>query len=138
VTAGRPTTCPLDPIPSSLLQTISGDLLPYLTSLINSSLTAGYVPPVFKRARVAPLLKKPTLDPSDVNNYRPVSLLSFSPKLLSVPSLASSTAISLRMTFLIQISQVSRLVIQLRLLFSVSRRRSALLKLTLSPLLSSF
>ncbi|KAK6311261.1 hypothetical protein J4Q44_G00193160 [Coregonus suidteri] len=44
VTAGRPTTCPLDPIPSSLLQTISGDLLPYLTSLINSSLTAGYVP----------------------------------------------------------------------------------------------
>ncbi|KAM9484442.1 uncharacterized protein ACWYII_005167 [Salvelinus alpinus] len=77
VTAGRPTTCPLDPIPSSLLQTISGDLLPYLTSLINSSLTAGYVPSVFKRARVAPLLKKPTLDPSDVNNYRPVSLLSF-------------------------------------------------------------
>uniref|UniRef100_A0A673XAH1 Reverse transcriptase domain-containing protein n=1 Tax=Salmo trutta TaxID=8032 RepID=A0A673XAH1_SALTR len=77
VTAARPTTCPLDPIPSSLLQTISGDLLPYLTSLINSSLTAGYVPSVFKRVRVAPLLKKPTLDPSDVNNYRPVSLLSF-------------------------------------------------------------
>ena len=62
----------------------------------------------------------------------------FSPKLLNVPSLASSPANSLRMTFLIQISQVSRLVIQLRLLFSVSRRRSALLKLTLSPLLSSF
>ncbi|XP_052351813.1 uncharacterized protein LOC127915630 [Oncorhynchus keta] len=82
VTAGRPTTCPLDPIPSSLLQTISGDLLPYLTSLIKSSLTAGYVPSVFKRARVAPLLKKPTLDPSDVNNYRPVSLLSFISKTL--------------------------------------------------------
>lgn len=82
MTAGRPTTCPLDPIPSSLLQTISGDLLPYLTSLINSSLTAGYVPSVFKRARVAPLLKKPTLDPSDVNNYRPVSLLSFLSKTL--------------------------------------------------------
>ncbi|XP_064858825.1 epidermal growth factor receptor kinase substrate 8-like protein 2 [Oncorhynchus nerka] len=48
VTDGRPTTCPLDPIPSSLLQTISGDLLPYLTSLINSSLTADYVPSVFK------------------------------------------------------------------------------------------
>uniref|UniRef100_A0A673XCE1 Reverse transcriptase domain-containing protein n=1 Tax=Salmo trutta TaxID=8032 RepID=A0A673XCE1_SALTR len=82
VTAGRPTTCPLDPIPSSLLQTISGDLLPYLTSLINSSLTTGYVPSVFKRARVAPLLKKPTLDPSNVNNYRPVSLLSFLSKTL--------------------------------------------------------
>ncbi|KAM9554196.1 uncharacterized protein ACWYII_035587 [Salvelinus alpinus] len=56
--------------------------LPHLTSLINSSLTAGYVPSVFKRARVAPLLKKPTLDPSDVNNYRPVSLLSFLSKTL--------------------------------------------------------
>uniref|UniRef100_A0A674DUK9 Reverse transcriptase domain-containing protein n=1 Tax=Salmo trutta TaxID=8032 RepID=A0A674DUK9_SALTR len=55
---------------------------PYLTSLINSSLTAGYVPSVFKRARVAPLLKKPTLDPSDINNYRPVSLLSFLSKTL--------------------------------------------------------
>ncbi|XP_055771026.1 uncharacterized protein LOC129849949 [Salvelinus fontinalis] len=44
----------------------------------------------------------------------------FSPKLLNVPSLASSPAISLRMTFLIQISQVSRLVIQLRLLFCVT------------------
>uniref|UniRef100_A0A673ZSF1 Reverse transcriptase domain-containing protein n=1 Tax=Salmo trutta TaxID=8032 RepID=A0A673ZSF1_SALTR len=51
-------------------------------SLINSSLTAGYVPSVFKRARVAPLLKKPTLDPSHVNNYRPVSLLSFLSKTL--------------------------------------------------------
>ncbi|XP_071270957.1 phosphatidylinositol-3,5-bisphosphate 3-phosphatase MTMR6-like isoform X2 [Salvelinus alpinus] len=65
-----------------LTKTISRDLLPYLTSLINSSLTAGYVPSVFKRARVAPLLKKPTLDPSDVNNYRPVSLLSFLSKTL--------------------------------------------------------
>ncbi|KAM9394616.1 uncharacterized protein ACWYII_033223 isoform 1-T1 [Salvelinus alpinus] len=68
--------------PERLPKTISGDLLPYLTSLINSSLTAGYVPSVFKRARVAPLLKKPTLDPSDVNNYRPVSLLSFLSKTL--------------------------------------------------------
>uniref|UniRef100_A0A674EDB2 Reverse transcriptase domain-containing protein n=1 Tax=Salmo trutta TaxID=8032 RepID=A0A674EDB2_SALTR len=45
-------------------------------------MTAGYVPSVFKRARVAPLLKKPTLDPSHVNNYRPVSLLSFLSKTL--------------------------------------------------------
>ncbi|XP_064873233.1 uncharacterized protein KIAA1958 isoform X4 [Oncorhynchus nerka] len=138
VTAGRPTTCPLDPIPSSLLQTISGDLLPYLTSLINSSLTAGYVPPVFKRARVAPLLKNLHSIPPMSTTTDQYPFFLFSPKPLNVPSLASSPAISLRMTFLIQISQVSRLVIQLRLLFSVSRRRSALLKLTLSPLLSSF
>ena len=35
VMSGHPTTCPVDPIPSSLLQTIPGDL-PLLTSLINS------------------------------------------------------------------------------------------------------
>ena len=71
----RATTCPLDPIPSAVLQSISGDLLPYLSSIINGSLATGIVPPVFKCARVTPLLKKTFLDPSSVKNYRPVSLL---------------------------------------------------------------
>ncbi|KAJ8016190.1 hypothetical protein DPEC_G00004620 [Dallia pectoralis] len=42
----------------------------------------GCVPSDFKMARVTPLLKKPSLDQSDVNNYRPVSLLSFLSKTL--------------------------------------------------------
>ena len=50
VSSGCPTTCPLDPIPCSLLQTISGALLPFLTSLINSSLSTGYVPSDLKMA----------------------------------------------------------------------------------------
>ncbi|CDQ78690.1 unnamed protein product [Oncorhynchus mykiss] len=79
--SGCLTTCPLDPISSSLLQTISRDL-PFLSSLINSSLTTGSVPSDFKMARVSSLLKKPTLDSSDVKNYRPVSLLSFLSKTL--------------------------------------------------------
>ncbi|KAK3548874.1 hypothetical protein QTP70_021261 [Hemibagrus guttatus] len=73
----NPTTCPLDPIPSAMLQTISPDLLPFITTVINGSLTSGHVPTVFKKARVIPILKKPALDPSDISNYRPVSLLSF-------------------------------------------------------------
>ncbi|KAK3553288.1 hypothetical protein QTP86_032762, partial [Hemibagrus guttatus] len=78
----NPTTCPLDPIPSAMLQTISPDLLPFITTVINGSLTSGHVPTVFKKARVIPILKKPALDPSDISNYRPVSLLSFLSKIL--------------------------------------------------------
>ncbi|KAK3571347.1 hypothetical protein QTP86_008272 [Hemibagrus guttatus] len=65
--------CPLDPIPSAMLQTISPDLLSFITTVINGSLTSGHVPTVFKKARVIPILKKPTLDPADISNYRPES-----------------------------------------------------------------
>ncbi|KAK3521393.1 hypothetical protein QTP70_004134 [Hemibagrus guttatus] len=70
----NPTTCPLDPIPSAMLQTISPDLLPFITTVINGSLTSGHVPTAFKKARVIPILKKPALDPSDISNYRPNNL----------------------------------------------------------------
>ncbi|KAK3572797.1 hypothetical protein QTP86_007400 [Hemibagrus guttatus] len=65
-----------------MLQTISPDLLLFITTVINGSLTSGHVPTVFKKARVIPILKKPALDPSDISNYRPVSLLSFLSKIL--------------------------------------------------------
>ncbi|KAK3517289.1 hypothetical protein QTP70_002930 [Hemibagrus guttatus] len=78
----NPTTCPLDPIPSAMLQTISPDLLPFITKVINGSLTSGHIPTAFKKARVIPTLKKPALDSSDISNYRPVSLLSFLSKIL--------------------------------------------------------
>ncbi len=69
------TTCPLDPIPSHLLQAISPTLLPALTHIINTSLLTGIFPTAFKQARVTPLLKKPTLNTSLIENYRPVSFL---------------------------------------------------------------
>ncbi|KAK3574248.1 hypothetical protein QTP86_004395 [Hemibagrus guttatus] len=74
-----------------MLQTISPDLLPFITTVINGSLTSGPVPIAFKKARVIPkvdpgfpqvFLKKHALDPSDISNYRPVSLLSFLSKIL--------------------------------------------------------
>ncbi|KAI4875881.1 hypothetical protein NFI96_009458 [Prochilodus magdalenae] len=76
------TSCPLDPIPSTLLQSISLDLLPFVSSLINCSLSSGHVPQAFKTARVVPILRKPSLDSSDISSYRPVSLLSFLSKIL--------------------------------------------------------
>ncbi len=80
--SSHPTTCPQDPIPSHLLQAISPALLPALTHIINTSLLTGIFPTAFKQARVTPLLKKPTLNTSLLENYRPVSLLPFIAKTL--------------------------------------------------------
>ncbi len=80
--SSHPTTCTLDPIPSHLLQAISPTLLPALTHIINTSLLTGIFPTAFKQARVTPLLKKPTLNTSLVENYIPVFLLPFIAKTL--------------------------------------------------------
>ncbi|KAK1792548.1 hypothetical protein P4O66_012485 [Electrophorus voltai] len=80
LTSSNPTTCPLDPIPSNLFQTIC--FLSSLSSSTTPSGSSGYVPTAFKKARVVPILKKGTLDGSNVTNYRLVSLLSFLSKAL--------------------------------------------------------
>ncbi|XP_072530520.1 uncharacterized protein, partial [Salminus brasiliensis] len=82
LTSNNPTTCPLDPVPSPLFQTVAPNLLPFISSIINSSLSSGQVPSAFKSARVVPILKKPTLDSLDIGNYRPISLLSLLSKIL--------------------------------------------------------
>uniref|UniRef100_A0A8B9I1J1 Reverse transcriptase domain-containing protein n=1 Tax=Astyanax mexicanus TaxID=7994 RepID=A0A8B9I1J1_ASTMX len=68
--------------PSSLFQTIASDLLPFITHIINTSLSSGHVPSTFKTARLVPILRKPTPDRLYVGNYRPASLLSFLSKVL--------------------------------------------------------
>uniref|UniRef100_A0A8C5MVS0 Reverse transcriptase domain-containing protein n=1 Tax=Leptobrachium leishanense TaxID=445787 RepID=A0A8C5MVS0_9ANUR len=76
------TTCSLDPIPSHLIPPLSSSLTPALTHIFNLSLSTGSFPSAFKHALVTPLLKKPFLDPNSPSNYRPVSLLPFTSKLL--------------------------------------------------------
>ena len=75
-------SCSLDPIPTHLLKECLPSLLPFITQLINQSITSGYVPSSFKQALVRPLLKKPSLDPESLQNYRPVANLSFISKVL--------------------------------------------------------
>ncbi len=77
LTGSRPTSCLLDPIPTTLLQAITPTVLTATTHVINASLTSGIFPTAFKQAQVRPLLKKPSLAPTLVENYRPVSLLPF-------------------------------------------------------------
>ncbi len=82
ILSNPPTTCPLDPIPTHLLQAISSSVIPVLTHIINTSLHTGTFPTAFKHARVSPLLKKPSLNPALLENYRPLSLLPFIAKTL--------------------------------------------------------
>ncbi len=78
ILSSHPTTCPLDPIPSHLLQAISPAVVPALAHIVNTSLHTS----AFKQARITQLLKKPTLNPTILGNYRPVSLLPFIAKTL--------------------------------------------------------
>ena len=56
--------------------------LPSITRLVNCSLSEGVVPEEFKKAIVTPLIKKSSLLPNDLKNYRPVSGLGFISKLV--------------------------------------------------------
>lgn len=55
-------SCGLDPIPTTLLKECLPSIISSITSITNSSLSAGYVPASLKQAFITPLLKKPSLD----------------------------------------------------------------------------
>ena len=71
-------TCELDPAPTWLVKDMRGLLSPFISLLINKSLTADCFPAAFKEASVWPLLKKVGLNAGDQKNFRPVSNLPFS------------------------------------------------------------
>ncbi len=82
ITASKPTTCLLDPVPTKLLK----ELLPVAEEpLLNiiSSLSLGHVPKPFKLAVIKTLIKKPKLDPCELANYRSISNLPFMSKVVS-------------------------------------------------------
>ena len=74
--------CPLDPLPTWLLKDICDTISPVIAMMCNASISQNKFPQGQKSAIVRPLLKKTTLDPSDLNSFRPISNLSFVSKLL--------------------------------------------------------
>uniref|UniRef100_A0A803T068 Reverse transcriptase domain-containing protein n=1 Tax=Anolis carolinensis TaxID=28377 RepID=A0A803T068_ANOCA len=80
--AVRATTCALDPCPSWLLKQASGGLVDWFVRIINASLEQGIFPSGLKQAVVRPVLKKASLDPANLSNYRPISNLPFLGKVL--------------------------------------------------------
>ena len=75
-------SCLLDPWPTFLVKECIDILLPSITRLVNCSLSEAVVPDEFKKAIVTPLIKKSSLPPNDLKNYRPVSGLGFISKLV--------------------------------------------------------
>ncbi|KAL6455951.1 hypothetical protein MHYP_G00358020 [Metynnis hypsauchen] len=82
ISAVNCTTCTLDAIPPKLLKEVLPAIINPLLTIINSSLSLGYVPKAFKQAVIKPLIKKPNLDLSILSNYRPISNLPFISKIL--------------------------------------------------------
>uniref|UniRef100_A0A669CNN6 Reverse transcriptase domain-containing protein n=1 Tax=Oreochromis niloticus TaxID=8128 RepID=A0A669CNN6_ORENI len=82
ITSSKPSKCLLDPIPTKLLKEVLPLINASILNMINLSLIIGYVPQAFKLAVVKPLLKKPSLDPAVLANYRPISNLPFISKIL--------------------------------------------------------
>ena len=71
-----------DPVPTPLLKKYADLFAVPISSIVNLSLSHGLFPDEMKIACVTPLLKKLSLCPADLNNYWPVSLLSFLFKLV--------------------------------------------------------
>ena len=75
-------SCSLDLVPTLIVREFVDLLLPYLTSMVNVSLTQGRLPSSERHAIVTPLLNKPGLDTANVSNYRPVYNLTFISKVV--------------------------------------------------------
>jgi len=77
ITASPSKSSSLDRIPTFLLKEVLEQLLPFITALVNVSLSQGRLPALQKQAPVTSVLKKAGMDVADMANYRPVSDLSF-------------------------------------------------------------
>ena len=67
------TSCGCDGISNKLLKLIKNEISKPITLIVNQSLKTGIFPKAFKIAKVKPIYKKG--DKTDLNNYRPISLL---------------------------------------------------------------
>ena len=69
--------CALDPAPMWLVKRKSDILGPVITDMVHLSFDHGRFPDSQKHAIVVPRIKKPSLDPTDMKSYRPVSNITF-------------------------------------------------------------
>lgn len=78
----KPSGSTVDILPPYFLKQVFDAVGPYLVTLINRCFETSSVPDVLKHATVYPLLKRHNLDPIVLENYRPISNLSFITKIL--------------------------------------------------------
>ena len=75
-------SCSLDPMPTWFLKENVPPVLPIITNIINQSLSTGLFPECLETAIITPTIKKASLDPNTMRNYRPVSNIPFLSKLI--------------------------------------------------------
>ncbi|KAJ1084340.1 hypothetical protein NDU88_004491 [Pleurodeles waltl] len=73
---------PTDPCPHHVFNKADSTIAPQLRDVINTSFDTATFPESWKHAELSALLKKPTADPTDLKNFRPVSLLPFPAKVI--------------------------------------------------------
>jgi len=71
-----------DLLPVSVMKLVTEEIALFLTELYNRSMSAGHFPVAFKEAFITPALKKPRLEVTNVQSYRPISNLPVVSKLL--------------------------------------------------------
>uniref|UniRef100_A0A8C6KM62 Reverse transcriptase domain-containing protein n=2 Tax=Nothobranchius furzeri TaxID=105023 RepID=A0A8C6KM62_NOTFU len=82
ISSMKPAGSSVDCLPAKLVRDSVSALSPALMNIFNISLSTGVFPKVFKDAVVQPILKKPGLDPSTYENFRPISKVPFLSKVL--------------------------------------------------------
>ena len=75
-------SCSLDAFPTNLVKKYRALLTPIVTKIVNLSLSTSTMPDEYKDAILTPLLKKITLDFELLKNFRPVSNLTFTSKVI--------------------------------------------------------
>jgi hypothetical protein len=65
-----------------MLKQVMAEVVQFLASLYNRSLSTGVFPKHYKTAYITLIIKKPELDATDFRSYRPISNLSVDSKLL--------------------------------------------------------
>ena len=97
-----------DPIPTNILKKIIHVLAKPFASLINLSVSSGVFPDSMKLASITPLLKKASLNPKELSNFRPVSGLSFLSKLLERVVLRRLTSHMLSLDLMVPVQSAYR------------------------------
>ena len=73
-----------DPVklPVSVMKLVADEIVTFLTELFNRSMSTGHFPSTFKEAFITPAIKKPGLDVTNAQSYRPIYNLLVVSKLL--------------------------------------------------------
>ena len=69
-------------MPTRLMKEHIETLIPSITYIINVSLTTGTFPKASGKAVISPIIRKPSLNHSELKNYKPVSNVSFISQLI--------------------------------------------------------